>query len=123
MSSSTSQDQLDFRNARTRHFLRAAWGLISGRPTQLTPWDEVRDKLKLRGMINRGVQTVQLDKIVGSVGRYRDFDDQFLPTQNSTGDRWTRLIEPTMTMSICRLSNCTKWAKSILCWMATIASQ
>ena len=91
MSSSTSQDQLDFRNARTRHFLRAAWGLISGRPTQLTPWDEVRDKLKLRGMIYRGVQTVPLDKIVGSVGRYRDFDDRFLPTQNSTGDRWRKV--------------------------------
>lgn len=87
----TQQDQYDFRNARTRHFLRSVWGLLSGHKTQLMSWDDVRDKLNLRGLIYRGVQTVPIDKIVGSVGRYRDFDDQFLPTQNSTGERWRKV--------------------------------
>lgn len=91
MSSSPTQDQLDFRNARTRHFLRAAWGLLAGHTTRLMAWDDVRDKLKLRGLIDRGVQSVPLDKIVGSVGRYRDFDDQFLPIQNNIGDRWRKV--------------------------------
>jgi len=85
------QDQFDFRNARTKSFLRSVWGLISGRKTKLTSWDEVRDKLKLRGMLYRGMQTVPLDQIVGSVGRYRDFDNEFLPTQNQVGDRWRKI--------------------------------
>ena len=71
--------------------MRSIWALISGRDTALMAWDEVRDKLKLRGLIYRGVQTVALDKIVGSVGRYRDFDDEFMPTQNQSADRWRKV--------------------------------
>jgi hypothetical protein len=71
--------------------MRSIWGLISGRNTALMAWDEVRDKLKLRGLIYRGVQTVPLEKIVGSVGRYRDFDDEFLPTHSQSADRWRKV--------------------------------
>jgi hypothetical protein len=91
MAEPTGQDQLDFRNARARSLMRSIWALISGRDTALIAWDEVRDKLKLRGLIYRGVQTVPLDKIVGSVGRYRDFDDEFMPTQNQSADRWRKV--------------------------------
>src|SRR5690349_581715 len=87
----TNQDQFDFRNARRKSFLRSVWSLISGQNTKLTAWDEVRDKLKLRGLIYRGMQTVPVDRIVGSVGRYRDFDNDFLPTQNQSGDRWRKI--------------------------------
>jgi hypothetical protein len=81
-------DQLDFYNARARAFLRRMLGFISGRDTELMAWDEVKDKLKLRGMVARGVQTVPIDKIVGSVGRYLDFDDAFLPRHKSLEQRW-----------------------------------
>ena len=33
--------------------------------------------------VERGISLVPLDMIVGSVGRYRDFDSQFKPTSNS----------------------------------------
>ncbi len=91
MAEPTGQDQLDFRNARARSLMRSIWALMSGRDTALMAWDEVRDKLKLRGLIYRGVQTVPLDKIVGSVGRYRDFDNEFMPTQNQSADRWRKV--------------------------------
>jgi Domain of unknown function (DUF4032) len=91
MAEPTGQDQLDFRNARARSLMRSIWALISGRDTALMAWDEVRDKLKLRGLIYRGVQTVPLEKIIGSVGRYRDFDDEFMPTQNQSADRWRKV--------------------------------
>ena len=91
MAESNGQDQMDFRSARTKSLMRSVWGLLRGRDTKLMAWDEVRDKLKLRGLIYRGVQTVALDKIVGSVGRYRDFDDEFLPTQNQSADRWRKV--------------------------------
>ncbi|MCS6848011.1 MAG: DUF4032 domain-containing protein [Anaerolineae bacterium] len=87
----STQDYLDFRRARSKSFLRKAWALLSGHNTDLMAWDEVRDKLKLRGFIRRGIQTVPVDKIKGSVGRYRDFDNAFLPTNDGSSSRWRKI--------------------------------
>ena len=84
-------DTQDFRRARSRSFLRGVWGLLSGHRTRLLAWDDVSDKLGLRGLIRRGVRTIPVDKIVGSVGRYGDFDGAFLPTSNALSERWRRI--------------------------------
>jgi hypothetical protein len=86
-----SIDLYDFRRARARSFLRTVWGMLSGRNTRLLAWDEVRDKLGLRGLIRRGVQTIPVDQIVGSVGRYGDFDNAFLPIRSELAERWRRI--------------------------------
>lgn len=86
-----AQDQIDFNRARTRQFLRSVWGVLSGNSRKLMAWDEVRDKLRLRGMLARGIQTVPIDKIVGSVGRYQDFDDAFLPRTGALSARWRKI--------------------------------
>jgi hypothetical protein len=86
-----SIDLQDFRRARARSFLRYVWGMLSGRDTRLLAWDEVRDKLGLRGLIRRGVQTIPVDQIVGSVGRYGDFDNTFLPIRPELAERWRRI--------------------------------
>ena len=91
MAVNDAQDQMDFGRARTKHFLRSVWGALSGDNRKLMAWDEVRDKLKLRGMLARGIQTVPVDQIVGSVGRYQDFDDAFLPRTNALSSRWRKL--------------------------------
>jgi len=80
--------QTDFRNARLRAFLRDVWATLGRRPNRLLSWEEVRDHLRLGGQVYRGLQTVPLAQIVGSVNRYRDFDRAFLPTQAHTADRW-----------------------------------
>jgi Domain of unknown function (DUF4032) len=87
----TAQDQMDFSGARTKHFMRTVLGLVSGRKNDLMAWDAVKDQLKLRGLVARGVQTVPIDRIVGSVGRYRDFDNAFLPITNSLSQRWRKI--------------------------------
>lgn len=84
-------DNLDFRRARSKSFMRKVWSLVSGDDTDLMAWDQVRDRLRLRGFIRRGMQEVPVDKIVGSVGRYRDFDNAFLPTQEGTSGRWRKI--------------------------------
>jgi hypothetical protein len=38
-----------------------------------------------------GIRPVEVEKITGSVGRYRDFDESFLPLRMSMGDRWGRI--------------------------------
>jgi len=87
----TTVDNLDFRRARSKRFLRRAWSLVSGQNVELMAWDQVRALLKLRGFIRRGMQAVPVDKIVGSVGRYNDFDNAFLPTQDATSGRWRKI--------------------------------
>jgi hypothetical protein len=39
----------------------------------------------------RGMRTVEVEKIAGSVGRYKDFDGDFLPRKMSMGQRWGRV--------------------------------
>jgi len=78
----------DFQRARWRSFLRSAWAFLSGQENQLLSYDEVREKLHIGGMVYRGMQSVPVEKIIGSVNRYHDFDRAFLPTQTHTQDRW-----------------------------------
>jgi hypothetical protein len=85
---SDSRAQGDFVAARRRAFWNEVVSFLSGRSNRLLAWDEVRDKLRVRGQIYRGVQAVPVEKIVGSVGRYRDFDRAFFPAQDRTADRW-----------------------------------
>jgi hypothetical protein len=87
----TPQDQLDFSSARTKAFMRSMLGLVAGHKTDLMAWDEVKDKLRLRGLVSRGIVTVPISQIVGSVGRYRDFDSAFLPTRNVLAGRWRKI--------------------------------
>lgn len=85
---SEDKARADFGTARRKAFWNEIMSFLSGRPNRLLSWDEVRDKLGIRGQVYRGMQAVPVDKIIGSVGRYRDFDRVFLPTQDRTADRW-----------------------------------
>jgi hypothetical protein len=81
----------DFNAARTKAVFRELLALLTGRPNKLLAYDEVREKLRLGGPIYRGVQTVPLAQIVGSVNRYTEFDRAFLPLQTHTAQRWQRV--------------------------------
>ena len=78
----------DFSAARTKAVFRDLLAIFSGRRNELLAYDAVREKLRVGGPIYRGVHTVRLDQIIGSVNRYRDIDRAFLPTQGDTADRW-----------------------------------
>jgi len=82
------RSQVDFDTARRRAFWNEIGSFLSGRSNRLLSWDEVRDKLGVRGQVYSGIEAVPLDKIIGSVGRYRDFDRVFLPAHDRTADRW-----------------------------------
>lgn len=77
-----------FSRARYKAFLNRVWAALHGDSVQLLPWDAVREKLHLGGPIYRGVHPVPVAQIVGSVGRYRDFDHAFLPTHDKMQERW-----------------------------------
>jgi hypothetical protein len=83
--------QADFSRVRSRAFLRDLLALLSGKRNTLLSYEEVKETLQIGGPIYRGVRTVEVARIVGSVNRYRDFDRVFLPTNNRIADRWQRV--------------------------------
>jgi hypothetical protein len=78
----------DYGRVRRRAWWREAVARLIGRQNQLLSYEAVRQSLKLGGPIYRGVKTVPVAQIIGSVDRYRDFDQVFLPKQDSTAGRW-----------------------------------
>jgi len=83
--------QRDFHEARRRAGLEAIMARLTGKSIDLFAYEEVRQKLKAKGSIPRGLQDIPLDAIVGSVGRYGDFTRSFLPRRDSDEQRWARV--------------------------------
>jgi hypothetical protein len=81
----------DFQRALNRASWRKIQGRLTGVDNRLLPYDEVRSRLPIRGQHYIGLHQVLIEKIVGSMGRYNDFDRAFLPTQNRTRDRWINI--------------------------------
>ena len=78
----------DFLRVRRKAFWRgiAKWLLRSD--DALLAFDDVRKQLHAHLQHDGGMREVPIDQIVGSVGRYRDFDRAFLPRQARTRGRW-----------------------------------
>lgn len=80
-----------FKQARRRAFFGDLMGRITGRNTDLLSFYDIKEQLNLTNERYLGLQEVPLSKIVGSVGRYHDFNREFLPRMDSLGDRWARV--------------------------------
>ena len=85
------QARSDFQRARFKAFMNRMWSTLSGKPTSLISYDEVKEKLHVGGPIYRGVQTVRLDQIAGSLNRYHEFDRAFLPATDNLATRWQNI--------------------------------
>src|SRR5438309_1007271 len=83
-----NQVHSDFEHARRKASWRNVINRLTGRRTELLRFEEVRRQLRAQGRHEAGARPVLLDAIVGSVGRYRDFDTAFLPLQTQTKRRW-----------------------------------
>lgn len=57
----------------------------------LIPFEEVRTRLHLTQKYYRGLEDIELARIRGSVGRYRDFTSAFLPRRKHLRQRWERV--------------------------------
>ena len=66
--------------------------LFTQKPDEtLLSFDQVIELLRDRQEIDRGTQLIPIPSIVGSVGRYRDFDRAFLPLGGADAERWMQL--------------------------------
>ncbi|WP_299430718.1 transcriptional regulator [uncultured Meiothermus sp.] len=63
---------------------------LRGESNDLLPYSAVSE-LRPKGESYKGLQTIEVDKIIGTVDRYGDFDAEFMPKEPFTLDRWTKL--------------------------------
>ena len=87
-----------FNNARSRAFWQEAMSLLRNQSTELLSFDEVRARLRLREESYRGLQDIEIEKIRGSVGRYRNFTSTFLPKSGKMKERWSRVYASVNSM-------------------------
>jgi hypothetical protein len=80
-----------FDSARRAALMADLLKTLRGQPADLLPFEEVRERLRLRTFVDRGIREVPLDAIVGSLGRAREFNRAFLPRDESLRARWERV--------------------------------
>lgn len=88
MSIYDEQVRFEFERARQKAFFHDLVAVLRRRPNDLIPYHEVRNRLSPEGESYRGMQTVRVEQIIGSVDRFKDFDRAFLPRQSYTRGRW-----------------------------------
>jgi len=81
----------DFIRAHRKAGLQQVLSSITGKSDRLLAYSEVLSKLQTQGQVDRGLREIPLSSIIGSVGRYNDFNRDFLPRQISDKDRWARV--------------------------------
>ena len=84
----SEQAKSDFSRARWKAFVRSVMASLRGEQNSLLSYDDVKEKLHIGGPIYRGVKTVRVSQIVGSLNRYHEFDAAFLPKNDKNAQRW-----------------------------------
>jgi hypothetical protein len=87
------QVDADFTRARRRARLRAVVARIRREHTsnRLLSFDDIRRGFAANNRLQRGTRVVEVEEIVGSVGRWDEFDRSFLPARASVGHKWKRI--------------------------------
>src|ERR687893_2681708 len=87
------QVDLDFTIARRRARLGRLKALLfrqTTRSTLLSP-DEIQRTIPASGAMYRGRRTVEVSRIVGSIGKHEQFDQNFMPLPKASAEKWKRI--------------------------------
>jgi hypothetical protein len=83
----------DFSKARIRAIFSRIQHFMHVDRDRLLSFNTVKEILKPRNQSYKGMQVVPISLIVGSEGRYRDFNKYFLPSSDHLRSRWERVDE------------------------------
>ncbi|MBU8914222.1 MAG: transcriptional regulator [Spirochaetales bacterium] len=87
----------NFSRALAREKMQKILNLPNPHRNSMLSLREVREILRPSSESYRGIQAVPVSRIVGSEGRYADFNKQFLPRHEYLRSRWTRIDEAHLT--------------------------
>ncbi len=87
------QAEEDFNRARNKALLNEIQNFLTPDKKKLLSFHDVKKILKPQNEVYAGMKTVPIERIVGSEGRYRDFDNHFFPRSSILKERWERVDE------------------------------
>lgn len=82
------QTDEDFYKARNKALVNRIQHFLNPEEASLISFSDVKKLLKPNNEIYKGMQAVPLNLIIGSEGRYKDFDNQFFPKSAHLKSRW-----------------------------------
>ncbi len=89
--SSSYEAETHYEAQRRRAFFADVLAILKQRPNDLISYETARRLLHATQQLPETSQSIPIDKIVGSVGRYKDFTRAFLPREGASAERWKRL--------------------------------
>ena len=87
----SSQAFEDFTKAKRRAHFNSFFNTLTWKNTDLLSLYEVTKIIKPKKETYLGMQTIPVNKIIGSEGRYRDFSSAFYPKKEMLRNRWTSI--------------------------------
>ena len=93
MDYSKTQSEEDFNKAHTKAFINEIQHLLSPEEASLISLNDVKQMIKSSAETYIGMKVIPIDKIVGSEGRYNDFDNRFFPKSSHLKNRWQHVDE------------------------------
>nr|MDE5899028.1 transcriptional regulator [Treponemataceae bacterium] len=83
----------DFSKARRKAFINEIQHFLNPENAAMISFKTVRQMLKPQNETYVGLQTIPIAKIIGSEGRWKDFDNQFFPKNTFMRERWIHVDE------------------------------
>ncbi len=93
MNFSLAQSEEDFNKAHTKAFINEIQHLLSPEEASLISLNDVKQMIKSNAETYIGMKVIPIDKIIGSEGRYKDFDNRFFPKSTHLKNRWQHVDE------------------------------
>lgn len=88
-----AETESDFSKARNKAFINELQHFLNPDETKMISFSQMKKFLKPQNETYIGMKTIPISKIVGSEGRYKDFDNQFLPKNSFMKERWEHVDE------------------------------
>lgn len=83
-----AQTEDDFSRAKTKAFFNEIQHFLTPEEADLISLNDVKQMIKPTAETYKGMQVIPVEKIVGSEGRYNDFDNRFFPKSSHLKNRW-----------------------------------
>ncbi len=96
-SSIITQTEEDFSKARNKALFNEIQHFLNPEETQLLSFGDIKKWLKPKNEVYIGMQEILVDLIVGSEGRYHDFDNHFFPKNMHLKNRWKSIDAARLT--------------------------
>jgi len=85
------QTDSDFDKAKGKALFESIFNIMRPEKRELLSFYSIKELVKPRSETYKGMQTVNICDIVGSEGRYNDFNKTFLPKREHLRGRWTSI--------------------------------